>query len=344
VSGNSHRDSRNLNSRVTRRVLVSGIATSLLTRPARARAQAVSGTPRVAVFIYPRRPEGFPQLHPFSAGLQEAGWIVGRNVMVTVYYAENVDDLPRAAARVVDTKPDVILANTTSAAAAMKRVTQTIPIVMAAAGDPVAAGLVGSLARPGANVTGLTLVVPETAAIRLQFLHEAAPAASHVAACHPGLADLPVIREWIRESETAAKVLGLRLTVTNIGSDPRAWEPSLRALVRDGVRGMSVVDSPVINTNRKTIAGVALHHRLSSIFGSREVPDAGGLMSYGPNAAAMFRRAAAFVDKILRGATPAELPIESPREFELVINSTTARTLGLTIPPSLLVRATHVIE
>ena len=146
------------------------------------------------------------------------------------------------------------------------------------------------------------------------------------------------------ESETAAKVLRLQLTVGDIGSDPRAWAPSLAALVRIGVKAITVAESPVIHANRKTIAELALNHRLPSIFGSREVADAGGLMSYGANHAGMFRRAAAFVDRILRGARPADLPVETPRELELVINGKTPQALGLTIPPSLLLRASQVVD
>jgi putative ABC transport system substrate-binding protein len=296
------------------------------------------------VFIYPRRPEGFPHLDSFNAGLREAGWTVGQNVSVMVHYAESIDDLGRAAKALIDTNPDVVVANTTSAAAAIKRASQTIPVVMAFAGDPVGAGLVASFAKPGGNVTGLTVVAPETAAIRLQFLHQAAPGASHVAACHPGLGNHPVIKDWIVKTETAARLLSLRLTVSDIGSDPRAWEPALGALVQGGVKGMTVVESPVIHAHGKTIAHATLNHRLPSIFGAREVTDAGGLMSYGANPTSMFRRAAAFVDKILRGATPADLPVETPREFDFVINTKTARALGLTIPPSLMLRATQVIE
>jgi len=272
------------------------------------------------------------------------GWVEGRNISVELHYAESLDDLPRAAAALVGSKPDVIVTTATPTAAAVKRATATIPVVMAVAADPVGGGVVASLARPGGNVTGLTLAGPDIAAKRLQFLKEAVPAASHVAFVpNAGVRGLG-ITQWITESQAAAKVLGLRLTVVDIGSEPGAWDRLLWAAARDGVNAMSVMESSVIYTNRKTIAELTLKHRLPGIFAWREAPEVGGLMSYGANVTAMFRRAAAFVDKILRGAKPADLPVEAPRDFELVINRRTAKALGLAIPPSLLLRATQVIE
>lgn len=244
----------------------------------------------------------------------------------------------------VGSKPDVVVASGTPNAVALKRATETIPIVTAAAADPVGAGLVATLARPGGNVTGLTLSTPDIHVKRIQLLKEAVPAASHVAYVPNTGVRGPVNTQWVRESEAAAKALGLRLTVIDLGSDPGAWDRLLGATARDGVNGMSVMESAVIFTHRKVIAELALKHRLPCIFAWRQAPEAGGLMSYGANLAAIFRRTAAFVDKILKGANPATLPVEAPREFELVINTRTARALGLTISPVLLLRATEVIE
>lgn len=215
---------------------------------------------------------------------------------------------------------------------------------MAVAADPVGGGVVASLARPGGNVTGLTLAGPDIAAKRVQLLKEAVPAASHVVFVpNAGVRGLG-IAQWIRESEAAAKVLGLRLTVLDLGSDPATWDRLLGAATRDGVNALTVMESSVIYANRKAFVELALKHRLPGIFAWREAPEAGGLMSYGANVAAMFRRAAVYVDKILQGAKPADLPIEAPRDFDLVINKNTARALGLTIQPSLLLRATQVID
>ena len=301
---------------------------------------------RVAVLVFPRRQEGLPFLDSLIAGLREAGWVDGRNIVVELSYAESADDLPRAAAALVGSKPDVIVTTATPTAAAVKRATATIPVVMAVAADPIGGGVVASLARPGGNVTGLTLATPDIAAKRLELLREAVPGASHVAAVHstPYASVRSVLTQWIRESEAAAKVLGLRLTVLDIGNDPNGWDRLLGAAARDGVNAITVVETSEIYTNRKTIAELTLKHRLPGIFPWRQAPEAGCLMSYGANVAAMFRRAAAFVDKILRGAKPADLPIEAPREFELVINGKTAKALALTIRPSLLLRATQVIE
>ena len=328
----------------TRRTFVAGLAAGLLPRPHWASAQAVPRKRRVAVLVYPRRPEGFPLLDSLIAGLREAGWVDGWNIIVELHYAERLDDLPRAAAALVGSKPDVIVAAATPNAIALKQATETIPIVTAAAADSVGAGLVASLARPGGNVTGLTLATSDIQAKRLQLLKEAVPAASHVAYVPNTGVRGPANAQWIREGEAAAQVLGLRLTVVDLGSDPGAWDRRLAVAVRDGVNAMTVMESSVIFTDRKTIAELALRHRLPGIFAWRQAPEAGCLMSYGANVAAIFHRAATFVDKILKGAKPADLPVEQPTQFELVINLKTAKALGLTIPPSLLLRADRVIE
>ena len=328
----------------TRRAFVAGLAAGLLPRPRRASAQGKSSKPRVAVLVYPRRQEGFPLADSLRAGLREAGWVDGRNITVDIHYAESLEDLPRAAAVLVASKPDVVVAAATPNAVALKQATDTIPIVTAAAADPIGAGLVASLARSGGNVTGLTLATPDIQAKRLQILKEAVPAASHVAYVPNTGVRGPATSQWIDESSAAAKVLGVRLTVVDLGSDPNAWDRLLGATKRNGVNAMTVMESSVIFTNRKLIAELALKHRLPGIFAWRQAPEAGCLMSYGANVAAIFHRAATFVDKILKGAKPTDLPLEAPREFELVINAKTAKVLGLTIPPSVLVRATQVVE
>ena len=238
-------------------------------------------------------------------------------------------------------KVDVIVTSTDVAIAAVKQQTRTIPIVMANSTDPVGTGFVASLARPGGNVTGLTGISPELNAKRLELLKEVVPGLSRVAIMWNPDARGAVLD--YKETENAARSLRLQLQSVEV-SRADDFDPALSALTTGRAEALIVVGSAFAFANRSQIAGLAEKHRLPSMYGPREFADAGGLMAYGPNLADAWRRAATYVDRILKGAKPGELPVEQPTKFELVINLKTAKALGLTIPPSLLRRAEEVIQ
>jgi putative ABC transport system substrate-binding protein len=286
-------------------------------------------------------------LEGLRQGLRELGYVEGRNVVIEYRWGQgNLETLPALAAELVHLRVDVIVTVATVVARAAQKATGTIPIVMATSADPVSGGVVASLARPGGNVTGLSLMTPDLTAKRLQLLKEAVPGLSRVAAVHDPHPPKPILAQWTKENEVAAGALGLRLQVVDLGADPATWGAALASMAKAGVGGLSFIESPVFGSgsNRTRLAELAVTHRLPTIFPFREHADAGGLMSYGVNLADLFRRAAGFVDRILKGAKPADLPVEQPTKFELVINLRTAKALGLTIPPSVLARADEVIE
>ena len=277
--------------------------------------------------------------------LRELGYVEGVNVVIEYRFAEgNNERLPALAAELVRLNPDVIVIRSSSAAVAAKKATGTIPIVMETTLNAVREGIVASLARPGRNVTGMTLVSdPDLIGKRLQLLKEVLPKASRLALV-PGRR--PILRAgevWLKDTDTAAKALGLTVQVLVI-KDPSQSDEVFAAAVGKRVDALYPIEAPAYVFYAKRIAEVALKHRIPTVFGYREHVDAGGLLSYGPNAAAMGRRAAEVVDKVLKGAKPADLPIEQPTTFELVINLKTAKALGLTIPQSLLNRADEVIQ
>jgi ABC-type uncharacterized transport system substrate-binding protein len=279
----------------------------------------------------------------FEAALHEHGWIKGRNVTVEYRYSggrpERLADL---ATKLAHLRPDVIVAHTNPAVAAAKAATTTIPIVMVIAVDPVGAGLVASLARPGGNVTGVTFDVgDEIWAKRLELLREAAPEVVRVAVLwNPGYT--PNGNRWKAVGEAARK-----LNVALVSVEAQAVldiESRFAIMAKERVRGLFVLGDPMLFRLRTQIADLALKHRLPSVSPYREGADAGGLIAYGVNIPGTFRHAARYVDKLLKGANPRELPVEQPTTFELVINLKTAKALGLTIPQTLLLRADQVIE
>jgi putative tryptophan/tyrosine transport system substrate-binding protein len=276
----------------------------------------------------------------FVRRLAELGWIEGRTVAIEYRWAEGRPErAAEMAAEFIRLKVDVIL-TAGGVLAAVKPVTSVIPIVFATATDPVGAGFAASLARPGGNATGLSLQTTDHAAKRVELLRELMPAARRLAILvnsrNPG-----AVLE-LREAETAIRALGLEPSLHEI---QRAEDiaPAFEAM-NGQADGLYVCTDVLVNVHRIRINTLALGARLPTMYSIREYVEAGGLMSYGPNLADMFRRAAGYVDKILRGAKPADLPIEQPTKFELVVNLTTARTIGLIIPPTLLARADKVIE
>jgi putative ABC transport system substrate-binding protein len=277
----------------------------------------------------------------FVQRLREHGWIEDRTVAIDYRWAEGRGErFAEIAAEFVRLKVDVIVTAGTDAVIAVKRATSVIPIVFGTAGDPVANGLVESLARPGGNVTGLSNQSADIAGKRLDILREVVPGLRRLAV----MANITssIGRLEMREVQAAARTLGLEVTTLEIR---RAEDiaPAIQAL-NGGADALYVVTEPLVNTNRVQINTLALGARLPTLHGQKPYVEAGGLMSYGSNIPDLFRRAADYVDKILRGAKPADLPIEQPTQFDLVINLRTARALGLTLPGTLLARADEIIE
>ncbi len=306
-------------------------------------AQPPEKVPRVGV-LHPRtRSDASPQTDAFLQGLRELGWVEGKTVVVEYRWAEGRSDrLPDLVADLVRLKVDVILAGSTAVAVTAKNATGTIPIVMATGGDPVGLGLVASLARPGANITGLSFSVEmETAGKGLELLKETVPHLRRVAVLsNPAN---PAHGLAIRHLKVAARSLSVQLQLLE-ARGPSEFDSAFAAMARERAQVLFVVLDPFFGIHRAQLRVLAARSRLPAMYGSREYPEDGGLMSYGPDYRESFRRAATYVDKILKGAKPADLPIEQPSRFELVINMKTAKALGLTIPQSLLLRADQVIE
>jgi putative tryptophan/tyrosine transport system substrate-binding protein len=278
----------------------------------------------------------------FSEAFRQLGWIEGKNVVLVYRSADNhVDRLPKLAVELVRLKVDVIVTAGTLASLAAKHATTTIPIVMAAAGDPLGSGLVANLAQPIGNVTGLSLMSPDLGGKRLELLKELLPQISRVAVLWNSANPYPA--HVFKETESAAQTLGIEVQSLEVRG-PDDFNNVFEAVRQNHPDALIAVEDPLTNSYLSQIANFAAANKLPAIFGFREFVDAGGLMAYGANLADLFRRAAAYVDKILRGAKPAELPIQQPTKFELVINLKAAKTLGLIVPPTLLARADEVIE
>jgi putative ABC transport system substrate-binding protein len=275
--------------------------------------------------------------------LRDLGYIEGQNIVIEWRFAEGkLDRLPELAAELVLLKVDVIIAGGGSVIArAAKTATTAIPIVMTNVEDPVATGLVTSLARPGGNVTGLTALVRDLSAKRLQLLREIVPNVSRVAVLWNS--SYPEKAREFDETQAAARTLSIQLLALKV-QRPDEIDAALDSAARDRCGALVTLPDPLTNTHGPRIVVQALKRRLPTMFTQRPPIDAGGLISYGPSYADLFRRAAGYVDRILKGAKPGDLPVEQPTKFELVINMKTAKALGLTIPQSLLLRADHVIE
>ena len=314
----------------------------------------------VAVIAEAQQPKKVPRIGYLSSGdpasestrseairlaLRELGYIEGQNIAIEYRYAEGKPDRPpELAAELVRLKVDIIVvAGGVTTIRAAKNATKTIPIVMAGRGvDPVEAGLVESLARPGGNVTGITLLATELGGKRLELLKEAVPKLARVAVLYDPAATSPV-HEVKEVLPVAARALGLTVQSWEVRATD-GFERVFAALNKERPDGLYVTSGPLMNANQKRIVGFALKSRLPSMYVRRELVDAGGLMSYGADLADSYRRVAYFVDRILKGAKPADLPVEQPTKFELVINLKTAKQIGLIIPQSMLYRADKVIK
>ena len=328
---------------ITRRRFIAGAVCSFAA-PRAGEAQQAGKVARIGYMVLsPLTDPPSPERAAFLAGLRALGYIEGKSIIIEYRSAKSNPELFHDLAEdLVRLKVDVIVtAGGLEAPAAAKEATATIPIVVVA-GDPVGAGLAASLARPGGNVTGLSFLAPELGGKRLQLLKEAVPGIGRVAVLwNPGASHSGAL-EW-QATEAAARALGVTLRSFEFrGGEDLA--KALAAISRERADALTLLSDPFTSGYREIVADFARKNRLPTIFGTSEYVRAGGLMSYAPNAPELFRRAAVYVDRILKGAKPGDLPIEQPKDFELVINLKTAKVLGLTLPPSLVLRADRIIE
>ena len=324
--------------------LLAPLTLVLLMAPLAAEAQQPARVPRIGILYTRTLPDPF--IEAFRQGLRELGYIEGQNIAIEYRSAEGKSErLPGLAAELVRLNVDVIVTGALAGALAAKEATQTIPVVIGSMSDAVERGVVASLARPGGNITGLSLAIGEAFSGKwLELLKEAVPQLSRVTVL------------WTGDSETnrgsAAQVMGIQNAARALGfmlqslelRDPNALEHAFAAMSRERAEALIVIPDPPLFAHRTQIAALAAKSRLPTMYAMREYVEAGGLMSYGPSYPAMWRRAAAYVDKILKGAKPGDLPVEQPTKFELVINLKTAKELGLSIPPLLLFQADEVIR
>jgi putative ABC transport system substrate-binding protein len=320
-------------------VLVAGA----LAAPLASFAQQPTKIPRIG-FLHPAPPGGVPgiRLEAFRDALHELGYVEGKNVQLEVRWGNGeFERLPALAAELVQLKVDVIVAGTAPSVLAARKATSTIPIVMPVSSDPVGDGLVASLAHPGGNITGLSMMAPEVGAKRLQLLRETFPDASRAVAVlwNPAYAGM---RARFEEAKVAAPKLGLTTRSVEV-RDTRELDVAFEAIVREHPEAL-VLSDPFTTSQRARIVEFAAEHRLPAIYESSDFVDVGGLMSFGPNISDLYRGAAVYVDKILKGAKPGDLPIAQPTKFELVLNMKTAKALGISFPASVLSRADRLIE
>jgi putative tryptophan/tyrosine transport system substrate-binding protein len=327
---------------VDRRAFVSTVALALLAAPLAAEAQQSKSTARLGFLGSSSAERDKGRVEAFHQGLQELGWVIGRNISIEQRFAAGqFDKLPALAADLVRLNPNVLVVSGAPAAHAAKNATRGIPIVMTNAADPVGTGLVASLARPGGNLTGLSDFNAGVVAKRLEILKEIVPSAARVAVLfNPGNPTNPLQLKLIRE---AAPALGVRLFSMEVRRADDI-ERAFAAMKMDSPDALMILGDPLLGSQARRILDLTMKNRLPSTYGTREWSEIGGLMSYGPSFEELYRRAATYVDKILKGRRPGDLPIEQPTKFELVINTKTAKALGLTIPQSLLLRADQVIE
>ena len=313
---------------------------SMITAPLATKAQVSAQVPRIGI-LSPAAEAFTPVFEAFRQGLRELGYVEGQNIVLEFRLAAGRAERLRAlAAELVRLKVDVILTDTMTATRVAKEATTTIPIVMASSSDPVQGGLVASLAQPGGNITGMALLAPELSGKRLELLKEVVPRLAQVAVLwNP---KNPVAGN-LRATEAAAQALHLQLHLVEVPG-AEALEAAFDAAMQEGADALITLPDAMLWNQRLQVAGLAAKHRLPALFPEREFVDAGGLLSYGPSVPASFHRAATYVDKLLKGAKPADLPVEQPTKFELVINLKTAKALGMTMPPSLLLLADEVIQ
>lgn len=333
---------RHVGKHLSKKIVTCLLGSILLATAPLAEAQQQGKVPRIGFLAAPSPSFFSTRMNAFREGLYELGHVEGKNIAIESRYAGGkLDRLPALAAELVRLKVDIIVTSSAPGAVAAKNATGTIPVVFVTAGDPVVMGLVTSLARPGGNVTGLTTHAPELSGKRLELLKEVLPRITRVAVLwnpsNPGFS------EMLKEMQAASKAHALQLQSLEVRS-LEDFEGTFESITKGDSHAIIVVSDPFLNTHSRLILDLAVKHRLPAMYGGPEVVDAGGLMSYGPGFSDQYRRAATYVDKILRGTKPAELPVERPMKFELVINLKTAKQIGLTIPESVLYRVDRVIK
>ena len=327
-----------------RRQFISLLGSAAAAWPLAARAQQPERMRRIGVLMNraPQNPEGQDRLAAFHQGLQELGWGIGRNVRIETRWSEDIaDESVKQAAGLVALAPDIVLASGTLAVTALQRISRTLPIVFAAVGDPVGAGIVDSLAHPGGNATGFMLYEFNFSAKYLELLKEIAPRVTRVAiirnAANPtGIGQFGAL-------QNAAQSLGVAASPINV-RDAREIEHSVEAFARSPNGGLVVTQSASATVYRDVIIAAAARHKLPAVYALRYDATGGGLISYGPDVVHQFRQAAAYVDRVLKGEKPADLPVQAPTKYELTINLKTAKALGLQIPDKLLALADEIIE
>jgi putative ABC transport system substrate-binding protein len=310
--------------------------------PLQAHAQQSRKMPRIGVLL-PGAPSSFSlRTKAFLDGLRELGYVEGRTIAIEWKWGnDQLDTLSGLAADLVRSDVDVIVTGGTSAAKALKAATRTIPIVMAIVGDPVAAGLVNSLARPGGNATGFSIVAPELGTKRLELLKEIVPNLSTIAVLSN--TKNPQSKIEMKEMQIAAQAMGIQLHPAEISTED-GLEDAFAVMNKAAAQAVIVLTDPILFSQRKRTVDLASKYKLPAVYFFQGFVEEGGLMSYGPSDADLFRRAAGYVDRILKGTKPGELPVEQPTKFDLYINLKTAKALGLTIPATLLATADEVIE
>lgn len=328
--------------RSTRRAfLLAALATGSVAIAFGARGQTQSKMFRIG-YLATTAPAGTVNTEAFREGLRERGYVEGRNIAIEYRWVEGtLDRLPGLAAELVRLKVDLIFAWGSPAVAAAKQATSTIPIVFAGVGDPVGSGFIASLARPGGNITGMSNLARGLSGKLMELLAQIVPGIKRVAVLRNPGNPLSVLQ--LKEVETAARALGLQIQRVDFHA-PEDLESAFVSMRKERAAGVVLLADPTIVGHRRRVAELAAKYRLPAIFTGSAYAEAGGLMAYGANAPAMFRRAADYVDRILKGAKPGDLPVEQPTKFELVINGKTAKALGLTIPQALLIMADKVIE
>jgi len=327
---------------VNRRTFISTLAGGLLAAPLAAKAQQTGKVYRIGFLGNSTAALEANLVGPFREGLRDLGYVEGRNVLIEYRWAEGkYDRFPALIGELLALKVAVIVTAGTPATLAVKKATTSVPLVMSAVGDPVGAGIVPSLSHPGGNITGLTAISTEMDAKRLELLREVVPSVSYIALLWNAGSPLQVLAE--KQVQAAAQVLRMRVLSLGVKTEEEI-KSALAVMARERPDALLVLADRLLLHHRALIMDFATRHRLPGVHAYRELVEAGGLMSFGPSYADMHKRAAYFVDRILKGAKPGDLPVERPLTFELVINLKTARALGLTIPQSLLQRADQVIE